>query len=287
MLTDSNGRAAFQYRGALAVLLESSWGWVPVLFISGLAFNFGRGAMSEQRHLLTVILYLFGVSTITAKAIYDFRTHILRKQIATIIIVIAVVILAGLFTWTRRETLAPTPPDLHGVLIPDTKPTPERADITAKFVYPDSIALVLMNYSQAPVRDPGYFMMLWNLDSPGRDPLPIPSQNFNGDRIIPNQEMVPLAIVTLKKVAPLVKKGDRLFGFVTVTCPDCLRPRSYYVYAVHGDRGWFTELPIGRNPDVNGLIQALPKIREDPESTFTNSGIPLSVRHPIGEYQGP
>jgi hypothetical protein len=52
-----------------------------------------------------------------------------------------------------------------------------------------------------------------------------------------------------------VKKGDRVFGFVDVTCPNCSKVRRYWLYFKYGSElGWSsefeaiekTEIPIGK-----------------------------------------
>jgi len=39
-----------------------------------------------------------------------------------------------------------------------------------------------------------------------------------------------------------LKEGNRLFGSASVVCPECARGRTYIVYIVWGDSGWFSEV---------------------------------------------
>src|SRR5712692_6723497 len=74
------------YRQAIRELWRSAWAWVPILFIAGVAFSFGYGAMTEGKYILAVILYAFGAVGAGAKAIHDYRTHTLRREINVIIV---------------------------------------------------------------------------------------------------------------------------------------------------------------------------------------------------------
>jgi hypothetical protein len=39
-----------------------------------------------------------------------------------------------------------------------------------------------------------------------------------------------------------LKEGNRLFGSASVVCPECAKGRTYIVYIVWGDSGWFSEV---------------------------------------------
>jgi hypothetical protein len=110
-----------------------------------------------------------------------------------------------------------------------------------RFVYPKSPALLLINESQAIARDIKWEVALWNMDLPDRDdPLPIPASLF--DWLRPHDEGGPQNLFDGPLVAPLLKRGDRLFGSASVVCPTCARGRTYIVYIVWGESGWFSEV---------------------------------------------
>ena len=49
------------------------------------------------------------------------------------------------------------------------------------------------------------------------------------------------------RVAPYIKKGNRLFGSAIVTCPTCERGHTVVVYIELGKRGWYHEMADNRD----------------------------------------
>jgi len=80
------------------------------------------------------------------------------------------------------------------------------------------------------------------------------------------------------------RDGHRIFGYVTVTCPNCKHVRSYWVYRKLGEGGWYSELTDYRSPDVKKVADAIPVIRQKNGDTALVS-IPLSSRLPIKEIE--
>lgn len=130
---------------------------------------------------------------------------------------------------------------------PTVEATP---DVTIRFVYPDSPALVLVNQSAALARNIKWSVALWNMDDPrtyvnptaspdAHDPLPIPVQIF--DFLRPRTTGGPQNLFDSPLVAPHVKKGQRLFGSASVICPECARGHTYIVSIVWGEGGWYVE----------------------------------------------
>lgn len=110
-----------------------------------------------------------------------------------------------------------------------------------RFVYPKSPALIVVNQSAVIARNIKWTVALWNMDLPDRnDPLPIPVSIF--DWLRPNDEGGPENLFDGPVVAPLLKPGNRLFGSASVICPECARGRTYIVYIVWGESGWFSEV---------------------------------------------
>ena len=168
------------------------------------------------------------------------------------------------FRWIDRKQMAsisaPTPPPPPtSASLPTTshptepaqasmpahkKPSPPKPDLrelTLRFVYPEEPCLLIVNSTDLIVRDIKWMVFLWNIDLPDRnDPLPIPVAAF--DWLRPHTEGGPQILFGLPGVAPLVKKGDRLFGSASVICPECTRGRTYIVYMVFGQGGWFSEI---------------------------------------------
>ena len=121
------------------------------------------------------------------------------------------------------------------------RPAKELPDVALRFVYPKSPALVLANQSAVIARDIKWLVILWNMDLPDRnDPLPIPVSTF--DWIRPHTQGGPQNLFGSPIVASLLKPGNRLFGSASVICPECARGRTYIVYIVWDDGGWFSEV---------------------------------------------
>jgi pimeloyl-ACP methyl ester carboxylesterase len=129
-------------------------------------------------------------------------------------------------------------PERHGTL--DTVKV--KSDVTMRFIYARSPALVLVNPSEKMAENIKWAVEVWNMDLPGRnDPLPIPVQTF--DFIRPHNEGGAQSIFSASITAGLVKPGNRLFGSASVDCPDCVQGHTYIVYIVWGEGGWFSEVP--------------------------------------------
>lgn len=139
-----------------------------------------------------------------------------------------------------------------------------KADVALRFVYPKSPALVILNQSDVVVREIKWTVVLWNLNIPDRlDPLPIPVSTF--DWLRPHDKGGPQTLFGIAGVAPLVKPGDRLVGSATVICPECTRGRTYFVYIIYDNGGWFAEVEneqsghlfIPANTTKEGLLDYL------------------------------
>lgn len=100
-------------------------------------------------------------------------------------------------------------------------------------------ALQAINESSAIAKDIRWAVALWNMDRPADvNPLQIRSGTF--DWLKPHDEGGPQNI--FQPVVQSLKAGDRLFGTVSVNCPECSRGRTYIVYIVWGESGWFSEI---------------------------------------------
>jgi len=177
---------------------------------------------------------------------------------------------------SRESPKTPQPPRKS---LPTVVRMPE---VSLRFVYPKSPALVIVNPSDSVARDIKWALALWNMDLPDRnDPLPIPISTF--DWIKPHDEGGPENLFGTPLVAPLLKPGNRLFGCATVDCPGCSRGRTYIVYIVWDQDGWFSEI----NVDKPGkLIIPRNVLRESREAYFKSleAAVPGSARIPIGNW---
>jgi hypothetical protein len=157
-------------------------------------------------------------------------------------------------------------------------------EVALGFVYPKSPALILINQSAAIARNIKYSVVLWNMDLPDRnDPLPIPITLF--DWLRPNERGGPQNLFSGADVAPLSKPGDRLFGSATVICSECARGRTYIVYIVWGEDGWFSEL----ENEQSGHILIPPNFSLSKESRaeyfkILEAAVPAQSRTPIAAH---
>jgi hypothetical protein len=151
-----------------------------------------------------------------------------------------------------------------------------------RFVEPTDPLLVIVNQSSVVARDIKWMLALWNMDLPDRDdPLPIPTSGF--DWLRPNDESGPGVLFDTPLVAALLKKGNRLFGSIGITCPTCSRGRTYIVYIVWGTGGWFAEID---NPKAGTAIIPANFHREFRDRYFEllDAMAPLEKRVPIPPY---
>ncbi|MGA8013261.1 MAG: hypothetical protein WB949_12605 [Candidatus Acidiferrales bacterium] len=139
---------------------------------------------------------------------------------------------------------------------------PEPADIGAVFVHADQdVAILLVNRSHDTVmRDPKFSPGIWDLDAlDSYNPLPIPAET--GDYIRPQEGWGPNQFIGVPGSLQRIKAGDRLFGFVTCTCSNCVKSRLYWVYIEYKSGGWFAE--EARPVSLDNLAKSIPAITKD------------------------
>ena len=159
-------------------------------------------------------------------------------------------------------------------------------DIGMEFVSPTDVSFRMVNLSDALIRDPKYGFILVDLDAPRTvgsgdnaipQILPIPAATNSGDFLRAQQKYMQRPIVsTFPAVKAVVKPMDRIFGFVSVSCPNCIKERRYWLYFVNGVGGWYCEIP-GENPV--GL--PIPGMLKDPDAVLASIA-PANKRITIG-----
>lgn len=137
---------------------------------------------------------------------------------------------------TLSETSIPT-------LIGDVKGlAPSKSvppNLRLSFVHPTEVAIVVENDRHAGLADrPKYFVQLVDLDNLSAF-LRIPT--FMGDYIRSGEFIGPNEFMGMAEVKAVVKPGDRIFGSVGVSCPTCVKSRTYWLYVKAGDGGWYEE----------------------------------------------
>jgi hypothetical protein len=157
----------------------------------------------------------------------------------------------------------------------------ELADVTLRFVYPKSPALILVNNSEVIAKNIKWSVALWNMDLPDRnDPLPIPVSTF--DWIKPHNEGGPQNLFNTRIVSPLLKQGNRLFGSVSLDCPKCKRGRTYIVRITWGVGGWYAEIETG----TPGKLLIPPNFLKDSRTKYfkaLEAAVPEQSRISIGK----
>jgi len=114
------------------------------------------------------------------------------------------------------------------------------ANLSLRFVYPNEVSLVVDNARSAGLADrPKYWAQLIDLDNIHGNYLQIPVTM--GDYIRPGELLGPQQFMGIPAVKNLVKPGDRIFGSVSVSCPTCIKTRTYWLYVKVGDGGWYEE----------------------------------------------
>lgn len=184
-------------------------------------------------------------------------------------------------TSTQSEVPPPPPPtELKPKQVP---PKPKLPDVALRFVYAKEPALVIVNRSDSIARSIKWMLAIWNMNLTDRnDPLPIPVSIF--DWLRPHTESAPLSLFRDLPVAQLLKSGDCLFGSAAIICPDCFRGRTYVVYIVFGQNGWYSEI---ESETSGNLIVPKNFLRDNRENYFREleSAIPQKNRIPIVELE--
>jgi hypothetical protein len=183
-------------------------------------------------------------------------------------------------TWARRAGLCSGATLMAvGVLLIFLLPHEAFPDVRLIFVQGDTPSLIIEN--QSPTKTAlsiKYGGLLANVTGEDpRKPLPIPFESFDFLRPTGRSALIPIFERPL--VTPLLKPEDEIFGYVAVSCPECVRERIYWLYIRWTKGGWYSEVPEGKGIDTRWLYQALPEIKQN--STVALRFIPASARVPI------
>ena len=150
--------------------------------------------------------------------------------------------------WTRSIEV-----NTKGKVVFSTPALPNQPDISLIFVNTGSLGLVIENTSKAAVlKDPYYRVVLWPLSKV--DPLhPFEwVKNLSGYSISRRGSLGGIELAANSEMAANTTKGDEMFGYATVNCPECIRSRTYTVGFEIGGKGWYSELPPGSSPLATG-----------------------------------
>ena len=139
------------------------------------------------------------------------------------------------------------------------------------------MVVLVANAEKARVAtSPKYQLALADLDNTALNLLPL--QVRMGDYIRPGEYWGPNTVMDIAGVKRMVKVGDRVFGYATVRCPDCIKTRIYIVYLKHGVSGWYSE--VSGLPEDAGNMSFFKRVAAATEDEL-NRLVPQSKRVPI------
>jgi hypothetical protein len=157
-----------------------------------------------------------------------------------------------------------------------------KPDLIAQFFSATSPVIVLVNDSQALVRDPSTSIVVWNMTT--HSSLPAWNNNNAGMYIKPGAGLL-LATLDVPTIKPHISMGDKIFGFISIDCPECA-VKYYWLYVVYGGKSWYSPIPAGFQPDIISVSQGMEKaqwdldlfIKENPHGAILPP-LPFSALH--------
>jgi len=136
----------------------------------------------------------------------------------------------------------------------------EQPDIRAALVYPADPSFIVMNQSKIkPVREGHYQFITLNIDRWLGDHYQLVQTRGSdvGASIPPGGQYLPSRFELRLDPNQPIEKGNRLYGYLSISCPDCIAKRLYWVLIKYGEEGWYSEVPID---DKAYSIKALAKL---------------------------
>jgi hypothetical protein len=264
----------------------------------------GAGIAMGQWDEFALALFFFGVASVALALRTIFWKGKQDEPRATIALKILGVVGAGLFfllllatwspTWDQYFTIANAPLTIvkpvplpswfvYSAKTPGIGKKEQKPDIDMALIYPTDFAILLLNRSSVVLNKPKWSPALWDLDRLDTDGRPtiLPVPVAEGDWIRPHEALGPEALIS--EVQSLVNPNDRIFGFISVSCPECARTRVYWVYAVAKKGGWFSECK-GGYPDLAAISRNIKLIRNDPDPFLKT--VPTNARISIYDSAG-
>lgn len=185
-----------------------------------------------------------------------------------------------------KPQLPPTQTRTHAIAPARTSPPAAAPELCIEVVSPTSVAWIVRNCGSVIAREPRVIPVMLNLNRAkssdgGYDFLRVPSRTFDrNDWIKPGAGLGPFGIESIPAVSATLVRGDRVAGFIRADCPECRgNGRSYWVYWVVGEGGWYSEVPNGASISTTGFARVVPTLVESPDLFFGD--IPESARRPI------
>lgn len=152
---------------------------------------------------------------------------------------------------------------------PTNKPN-EEPDLVAFVVNPQNPQLDFFpRYAVAEKveADP----VLWDIDREDGKTDSLIIQQMKYDWIRPDQHGGPTPLIDSRDEGSIVKKGDRIFGYIQVACPTCQKIKLYWVYFVYGDGGRFAEISGPPYPNPKAIAANIPDMKKLGPDGFLNA----------------
>jgi hypothetical protein len=123
----------------------------------------------------------------------------------------------------------------------------ERPDVHAALCFPERLSVQLSNSSRVkPVRDGLYQLIMFNIDRPySRNFQLVQTASTPLGTIPPSFSYLPSNLNILLDPAEDLTKGNRLFGYLSISCAECVTPRTYWALIKYGEEGWYREIKAG------------------------------------------
>lgn len=126
---------------------------------------------------------------------------------------------------------------------------PAQPDLTLRFLDPKEPTIQVVNPSDGIARTVRYSPALFNIDAADHNQSLLVIPTGGPDFIRPHSVAGPTVLFAPLAKANL-KSGDRIFGTIGLLCPECKQGRTFVVYIVWGEGGWFSELNDVRNGEI-------------------------------------
>ena len=179
----------------------------PTLFWLGAALCVASGIATVW--LYRTELYEFTKTGTSSRVTFAVIVAVILIELATPVVI----------TWDRLTEELPLP------------------DVTFNLVNAKFPSIQAFNISAKVARDIRYTGALFNIDAPNHyQPLPIRVAGI--DFIKPHQYESPHDLFS--PVLGMIEPGNRIFGTISINCPECARGRTFYVYIVWGHGGWIS-----------------------------------------------
>jgi hypothetical protein len=156
--------------------------------------------------------------------------------------------------------------------------TEAKPDIAIVLSNPKSFIIEFVNKSKVLIPSGKWWLGFIDLDrSEPTRAYTLPISGSPLDFIRPGEPIGDSAIFLDSRILPPLRDGERLVGFIGVSCPTCIKTRTYFVYSVYGSGGWYAELPMSQIDAI--MKQPFANIIADPDAAFV--AIPEASRIPV------